>query len=491
MKTLLVKNLCRLILAIGFLMFGRPALSAYAQEGPPGTPTSSPDLPPAGFQTVDTAPGVTLYKKDYPNGNPDYIQVVDLSQGAHLELLYGDLTDPRPTKGSFGGPDPRMTSPALSTFWSQTKERDPQAFCVTNGTFFYMPEYPTRLAFPLKTSGKLVTEGWGVKTYEDQHLMLELWDDHASIQEMNQNNLYASSAPDILGGLTEEANKRAKYSVGRTFVGVADRNEDGSLESVLILNTSTATQSGAANALREFGAQQVMMLDGGGSTQLLCKSGWHIKSDRPVPQAVAVIAATPPPISTELLEQADWPVLLAGEGFPLQLTIRNTGTVSWTEETTQYVIQVKPLGLPYLLPMTASVAPGKSTVLKETLTTFRKAGIYPVQVEWGIYYKEKQYHGKPVQTYAVVLPANMQEQRQALEAEVRQWKGATPEQMQERLNNWMQAQKTAPLPLIESAVHPATETRKDTIHFSDAIWVPVLMLPIVIVLGFVIARRNS
>lgn len=491
MKTLPVKNVSSLLLVLGLLMFGRPEIVAYAQEGTPGTPAQTPAPSPRGFQTIDAALGVTLYKKDYPNGSPDYVQVIDLSQGARLELLHGDLTEPRPAKGNFGGPDPRMTSPALSTYWSQTKEHHPQAFCVTNGTFFYMPEYPTRLAFPLKTGGKMVTEGWGINTYEDQHLMLELWEDHADIQEMNQDSLYESSAPDILGGLAEEANKRAKYSVGRTFVGVADRNEDGSSESVLILNTNTATQSGAANVLREFGADKVMMLDGGGSTQLLCKSGWHIKSDRPIPQAIAVMAAAPPPISTQLLGQIDWPVLLVGEGFPLQLDIRNTGTISWTQKTTQYVIQVKPLGLPYLMPMTDTVAPGESTVLKETLTAFRKAGIYPVQVEWGIYYNEKQYRGKPVQTYAIVLSSNMQEQRQALEAEVKQWKGDTPEQIEAHLNTWMQVHKTTPLPLIESAGHSTTETRKETIHLSDAIWVPILMLPIVIVLGFIIARRNS
>jgi hypothetical protein len=494
MKTLLVKKLFWIFLLVGLGWVGKPAVFAYAQEGKPGTPTpaQSPGAAPSGFQKIASASGVVLYKKDYPNGNPDFVQVIDLSQGASLELLYGNITEPRPTKGSFGGPDPRMTSTAMSTFWRQTLDHHKQeAFCVANGTFFYMPEYPTRLAFPLKVNGEMITEGFGVNTYEGEHMMLELWDDHANIREMDQSSLYESTAPNILGGLTEEANKRAKFAVGRTFVGVADRDGDGSLESVLVLTTRTALQTGAAGVLREFGAQKVMMLDGGGSTQLTCKSGEYIQSDRPVPQAIAAIAATPPPVSIELLGQIDWPVLLIGEGFPLQLNIRNTGTISWTQSTTQYVVQVKPLGIPYLLPMNTTVAPGQNTVLKDTLTVFRDAGIYRVEVEWGIYYKDKRYPGKPVHTYAVVLPGDMQDQRQTLEDDIQRWKREAPDQIETRLKTWMKEQMATPLPVVEAAELTDNNTRQESIHMADAIWIPILMLPIVIVLGFAIARRSS
>jgi hypothetical protein len=205
---------------------------------------------------------VWLFRKSYSNGNPDYVQVVDLRRGARLMLLHGQLTEPRPGKGSYGGDDPRMTSLALQTYWQKAAAADPYAFCVTNGGFFYMPEYPTRLAFPLKVDGEMVTEGWGIKTYPDQKLMLELWADRADIRDLTADTLHGSTAPDIVGGLAEDANKRAKYAVGRTFFGVDDRDGDGVYETVLVLNTLTARQIDAAGTLRSFGADKVMMLDG-------------------------------------------------------------------------------------------------------------------------------------------------------------------------------------------------------------------------------------
>jgi hypothetical protein len=47
----------------------------------------------------------------------------------------------------------------------------------------------------------------------------------------------------------------------------------------------------AAQVLRDFGAEQVMMLDGGGSTQLSCKGEDYVSSDRLIPQALGVIGA--------------------------------------------------------------------------------------------------------------------------------------------------------------------------------------------------------
>ena len=164
--------------------------------------------------------GVQLYRKDYPNGNPDFVQVIDLDLGARLELMHGEITEARPYKGDYGGPDPRMTSLLMETYWERLNQTDEKAFCVTNGLFFYMPEYPTRLAFPLKIDGQLVTDGWGKETHIGEQLLLELWDDHASISPLSEAGLKMSTAPNLIGGLTEEANKRLKYSVGRTFFGI-------------------------------------------------------------------------------------------------------------------------------------------------------------------------------------------------------------------------------------------------------------------------------
>jgi hypothetical protein len=502
LKRLLYWIVCLTLLALGLFAPGSIQVTWAQTESPTPAPTSTPtpfpgptptpltDIP-AGFRLVDAALGVQIYRKDYTNGSPDFVQVIDLSQGARLELLHGEITEARPAKGSFGGPDPRMTSLAMETYWQQTQSEDPYAFCVTNGTFFYMPEYPTRLAFPLKVQGELITEGWGIDTYIDQKLILELWPDRANIQDLSEQALYASEAPDILGGLTEQANKRAKYAVGRTFIGLDDRDRDGERETILILNTQTATQSSAAAVLRDFGAERVMMLDGGGSTQLLCRSGWHIRSDRPVPQALAVIAAEPPPVSIQILRKTEWPVLVQGESFPFEMEIRNTGVVTWTEQTTQLELDPGMLGAPRWLPVKDAVRPGQRVVFSDKLASINQPGVHAIQIDWQIVHDERTYPGESLAIQAIVLPEARGGQRAELEKALQSWKSAPPDQIRARVDDWVKEQSEEEPARVETAEQAMPTAAQGQIRTMDAILVPLLMLPIVLILGFILNRNNA
>lgn len=279
---------------------------------------------PPGFELIRSENAVELYKKDYKGGSPDYVQVIDLRQGAKVVLLYGTISSPGSGKGAFGGNDPRFVSQSLKSYWQELTAEYDAAFCVTNGQFFFMQESPTRLPFSLKVNGKILSDGYEVKNFPNQKLMLELWEDHARIRTLTKGTLYTSSAPNIVAGLDEEARKRIDHFVGRTFVGVDDRNRDGRAEIVLIFNTLSARQKDAAQVLREFGADQVMMLDGGGSTQLLCGSQAYIASERLVPQALGVIAgsgkdilaSSTKPAQTEVAAQVTVPALPEPTGVP-------------------------------------------------------------------------------------------------------------------------------------------------------------------------------
>ena len=55
---------------------------------------SPTDQIPAGFRLIESSVGVQLYRKDYIQGNPDFVQVIDLTQGAGIELLHGDIGKP-------------------------------------------------------------------------------------------------------------------------------------------------------------------------------------------------------------------------------------------------------------------------------------------------------------------------------------------------------------------------------------------------------------
>ena len=457
------------------------------------TPGASPTPPaglPGGFYLLDAAPAIQLYRKDYANGTPDFVQVIDLSQGARLVLMHGEITEPRPNKGVYGGADPRMTSLAIQTYWQQMRAAAPEAFCVTNGTFFYMPEYPTRLAFPLKVNGQIITDGWGIDTYIGEKQLLELWPERAAISEMNAENLNNSVAPDIVGGLTEEANKRAKRAVGRTFFGIDDRDGDGQYETLLTLNTSTAVQTGAAQVLRDFGADQVIMLDGGGSTQLLCRSGWHIRSDRPIPQAIAIYSAAPPPVAAKLLNQPGWQVLAPGEGYPIELKLQNTGIVSWTAATTRLALDLGTAGGFIELKPEGETLPGQTAVFRTTAPPPSQPGVIEQPVRWSIAYAGKTYPGESLQLQVVALPLALAGQREALQVELRTWMKDHPAETAARAQAWLD-ERLLPPPTPSQAPTPtaAPQAAPTPSYAWGLLLVPLLMCPGMVVLVVIVARR--
>lgn len=254
---------------------------------------------PEGFYSIVSETGVNLYRKDYPGGNPDFVQMVNLYQGAKIKLLHGDVYDVRNGHGAFGGFDARISTKTLKQYWNDLLSDAKQPFCVLNGQFFKMGESPTRLPFSLKVDGKIITDGYGKDEHTGDKLMLEIWSDHVEIRELSKDALYNSTAPNIIAGLTEEARKSPTKYVARTFIGIDDQDGDRRSETILIFNTKTARQKDAAQVLREFGADKVMMLDGGGSTQLLCQDEFFIQSDRLIPQAIGVIPGSGSPIVEE------------------------------------------------------------------------------------------------------------------------------------------------------------------------------------------------
>lgn len=278
------------------LLVAAPGWRAQAAGQRPGP--SNQSLPesikvPDGFHLMLQDSGVQLFRKDYPHGTPDYVEVIRLDQGATVQVLHGAIAEQRNGKGVYGGDDPTFFSHTIQDYWSDFSDAESKAFCVTNGQFFYMKESPTRLPFPLKVGGKVISDGYALKEFPGKKLMLELWGDHAQITPLSQGALYNSSAPDIVAGLAEDAPKNIKKYVGRTFVGVVDQDGDGKSETMFLFNTSSARQVDAANVLYDFGATQVMMLDGGGSTQLICRGDALITTDRYIPQALGVLAASP------------------------------------------------------------------------------------------------------------------------------------------------------------------------------------------------------
>ena len=249
---------------------------------------------PPGYTLGIEGLGVKLY---HDTSEARFVQEVDLGRGASVTFRHGAIVQPGTGLGPYGGNDPRFAREPLSDTWTSFAAADENAFCLSNGQFFSTNEYPTPLAFSLKKDDVIVSDGYGVagprEEFPGQKLMLELWAGRADIVELTRDNLYLSDAPNIIAGLSEDANKGPSNSVGRTFIGINDVDGDGLFETVLILSSKASTQPDAANILRNFGADKVMMLDGGASTQLVCRDKAHISSSRTVPQTIAVSAARP------------------------------------------------------------------------------------------------------------------------------------------------------------------------------------------------------
>jgi len=238
------------------------------------------------FTVVFSEPGIKLHQYE-----KDYVQEIDLSQGAAVQLLYGYITDAGMGKGAYGGNEPLLARETLQQAWDAFYSTNQNAICITNGEFFRNDDQAsTGLAFPVKANGAILTEGYaGESEYPDEQLMLLIYGDRASITALDIRELYSSDAANIIGGLKPDADKGVNTETGRTFVGVKDNNNDGLSETLLIFTSPTATQYRAAEVLRYFGASEVIMLDGGGSTQLICNNTSYISSPRTIPQTIGVL----------------------------------------------------------------------------------------------------------------------------------------------------------------------------------------------------------
>ena len=276
-----------------------------------------PIRPPDGFTPAAFAPGVHVYHRHGDHGAFEYVQIVDLSSGARLDFLHGPIVDPGAGRGIYGGNSPSFNRQFLSAIWESLPAGDPEAadagaanaavLCLSNGQFFLDTRNgawvdPTELAFPVKSNGVILSEGYERWKFRSKRVMLEIWPGGwATISPYSGFAFYRSTAPDIMVGLSEQARVRSLEELGRTYVGVVDGDGDGLREIILLYSATAATQEMAVATLRSFGARELMMLDGGGSTQLLCQGQSFVFRARPLPQTIATIPAVPRPLPTPFL----------------------------------------------------------------------------------------------------------------------------------------------------------------------------------------------
>jgi hypothetical protein len=271
----------------------------YDITGDAGVDISWQKTVPNGFTSVKSAQGVNLYESADKSA---YVQVIDLSQGASIKLLTGQQQQNSSKVGAYGGTSPKFQHEKIGTFWNELSSSNSNAFSISNGAFFTSRnlfgflDNETNLSYPLKINSQTFdgskSENIGSK------LKLEIWNDRASITQFNDhiNSIKDSSASQVLVGAPKQTKDQnnPNDSMGRTYVGVEDRDSNGSNETVLILTSERKTITDAVKILKDFGADdnEIMQLDGGGSSQLIAKGEPYLKGDgRTIPQSIGVLSA--------------------------------------------------------------------------------------------------------------------------------------------------------------------------------------------------------
>lgn len=239
----------------------------------------------AGFTSVSDADGIAIWKK-----GADYVQIVSPAEGAALRLLHGDVIPSDGAGTNFARRDMRE-------WWEEWKTKEPSAVLLLNAQFFNTNN-PAKspLAFSAKIKG-IVYPGYGDETeYGSKKMILRLGGGSATIEKYDDDagSLYQLPDPDIIVGLKPDVSKSGNIRKGRTFIAATDGGD------ILIFTSPKATQRYAARILTVFGANRskIMMLDGGGSTQLVHEGRLVIPSVkrgaapvlRKVPLAIGVVA---------------------------------------------------------------------------------------------------------------------------------------------------------------------------------------------------------
>jgi hypothetical protein len=237
---------------------------------------------PKAFKLMISETGLQVYKKDYGNGNSDYVTVVNLEKGTIRNL----------TGTAEGTPNGMVKRKLPFEFWQDAVKENTstrKAMVVVNASFFSTNDDPTGIAFGLKLGGSTISYGYAIaKEYPGQIRTFSFNPDQgiANIQSYAKQTF--NSTPEVVGALDVVANKSPLSYLPRTFVGVRDNDGNGTKETVIFYSSSYARQIDASNVLTGFGASATAMFDGGGSTFLIVNGNSLISTKRKVPHAIAV-----------------------------------------------------------------------------------------------------------------------------------------------------------------------------------------------------------
>lgn len=406
------------------LVFGMPRSLAQAQD----------PYPPDGFVLFMSQPGIEVFRKEYPGGNPDYVIVADLTRRISIHILAGK---PVPAPGGVAPEQAYFERKPLSQIWEEYKTGNSRAYCVINGSFFNPDIDPTSLNYPMQLAGKWITKGTQQEP-SDQLRMLTLDGEEVQIFPFNPGETPAAAKNNSLGGLAETADVSGDDLIGRTFLATADRDGNGKTETLLILTSKTTNAKDASTVLQSFGAVSLMMMSAGDFAQVMCDGKPIVYAEGEIPQAIGLSFGDVKPYEYSEAGKSDWRVLIEGEATELTLTVKNRGLDTWKPGEVALVNVKNPFSDQTRLELQGEVPPNATATFTWQTAPFNKAGVFVSQ--WTMEHNGQKMSDQPANLNIVVLTQNMGDKKEELEALIQGWVKEKRADLEALILEWISGQ---------------------------------------------------
>ncbi len=295
-----MKNLARLrtlfLITITTLLLTaceKEAIHAAEKQAPKpeASITIAPALPP-NWTAVQTGNGVVLGKRSYSRSgatSTDYVLLIDLSAGATVKLRQGNANIATTTT-----PSPAYTRKLLAgssaAGWYWPTYFGPKSFAMTNLQFFNFNN--GALSFPIKSNGTIISCGSSNHEAVEKRKLGINGSTMVVADYTNTANDYNTVAanlisPTVIVGLHPNVSKSPTSLIGRTYIGYKN-------STLVIYATRRATQTQVRSIMTTelaLNDASLIMFDGSGSTQLVCKGINYVNSTdtRLIPSVIEVL----------------------------------------------------------------------------------------------------------------------------------------------------------------------------------------------------------
>ncbi len=294
-----------------FLLLLLLAAMACSTRKPAGTADNTnhnhTPLLPGNWTRVDSAPGMLLASKSFNRGSTitDFIIIADLAAGATLRPL-DSIKKPDPAAPVFYTYPVTPSNGTQASFWSLF--HDNNSFAMANLAFFAFTgnQQPSaQVCYPLAYAGKTISCGCRTGTcagdafFNKRGFMIQgttitvtdFCADSNDCQGINPppgGSIFVGNQP-YLSCCGSNPPRAGCERVARTYLA-----RKGTI--VMLYTTSSASPVDIVDILQqEFGVSyaDMVMFDGGGSTQMVCKGRTYVPSSdsRWVPSAIEIRAA--------------------------------------------------------------------------------------------------------------------------------------------------------------------------------------------------------